>query len=307
MAGEAAADAARRLTTTPVWRLRDRVVVLDRPLVMGVVNVTPDSFSDGGDFFSPAAAVERAGRMLAEGADVLDIGGESTRPGAAPVPAAEELRRILPVIEALHASFPDVPLSVDTVKSEVARSALAAGAHLVNDVSAGRLDPAMAATCAAAGAGLVLMHSRGAIAEMASYALANYGDDVVGEVVAELATRADAARRAGVAAEAIVVDPGIGFAKRTVHSLAVLAALPRLAALGYPVMVGVSRKRLIGEITGVSQPRERAMGTVGLHVAALMRGARMFRVHDVREHRQALDAAWAVVGHRESGIGHRDQ
>ncbi|HSJ63343.1 MAG TPA: dihydropteroate synthase [Gemmatimonadaceae bacterium] len=307
MPGEAAADAARRLTTTAVWRLRDRVVLLDRPIVMGVVNVTPDSFSDGGDFFSPDAAVERAGRMLAEGADMLDIGGESTRPGAAPVPAAEELRRVRPVIEALHASFPDVPLSIDTVKSEVARAALAAGAHLVNDVSGGRLDPVMTAMCAAAGAGLVLMHSRGAVAEMASYALADYGNDVVGEVVAELATRVDAARRAGVAAESLVVDPGIGFAKRTVHSLAVLADLPRVTALGYPVMVGVSRKRLIGEITGVSDPGERAMGTVGLHVAALTRGARVFRVHDVREHRQALDAAWAVVGNREAGSGHREQ
>ena len=307
MSGEAPGGAVHRLTTAPVWRVRGRHIALDRPIVMGVLNVTPDSFSDGGDFFSPDAALLGAERMLGEGADVLDVGGESTRPGAAAVSEAEERRRVLPVIEALRANFPDAILSVDTVKSPVARSALEAGAHIINDVSGARLDDRMPAVCAEAGAGLVLMHSRGTVADMASYTHARYGDDVAGEVASELAERAAAVRRAGVEAACIVLDPGIGFSKRTAHSLAVLAELPRLGALGYPMMVGVSRKRLIGEITGVSEPKERVMGTVGVHVAALMRGARIFRVHDVRAHRQALDAAWAVVGNRESGMGNRDQ
>jgi dihydropteroate synthase len=295
MPGEAAGGAAHSLTTAPVWRVRGRIVSLERPIVMGVLNITPDSFSDGGDFFSTAAALRGAEQMLAGGADILDVGGESTRPGSAPVPEDEELRRVLPVLESLRDRFPDTILSVDTVKSAVARAALEAGAHIVNDVSATRLDARMASVCADLGAGLILMHSRGTVAEMASYELAQYGEDVVGEIVSELGERAAIARAAGVEAACIVLDPGIGFSKRGGDSLAALAGLPALAALGYSVMVGVSRKRVIGEITGVSEPKERVMGTVGVHVAALMRGARMFRVHDVREHRQALDAAWAVL------------
>ena len=295
MPGEAAGGAAHSLTTAPVWRVRSRIVSLERPIVVGVLNITPDSFSDGGDFFSPAAALLGAEQMLADGADVLDIGGESTRPGSAGVAEDEELRRVLPVIEALRERFPEAILSVDTVKSAVAGAALEAGAHIVNDVSATRLDARMAAVCAQHGAGLILMHSRGAVADMASYELARYGADVVGEIASELEERTSAARAAGVEAACIVLDPGIGFSKRSGDSLAAVAGLPALAALGYPVMVGVSRKRVIGEITGVSEPKERVMGTVGVHVAALMRGARLFRVHDVREHRQALDAAWAVL------------
>lgn len=295
MPGEASGGAGHRLTTAPAWHVRAGVVRLDRPIVVGILNITPDSFSDGGDFFSPESALRGATRLLDEGADVLDIGGESTRPRAAPVSEAEELRRVVPVVRAVRARFPDAILSVDTVKSEVAERALEAGAHIINDVSATRLDERMAGVCAAAGAGLILMHSRGTVADMASYAHADYGADVAGELTAELAERVEGVRRAGVEAASIVLDPGLGFSKRSEHSLAALAALPTLVALGYPVMVGVSRKRLIGEITGVNEPKERVMGTVGVHVAALMRGARLFRVHDVRAHRQALDAAWAVL------------
>jgi dihydropteroate synthase len=295
MPGEAIRGPGHRLTTAPAWRVRARRVALDRPIVVGILNVTPDSFSDGGDFFSPDSALRGAERLLGAGADVLDIGGESTRPRAGAVGEAEELRRVIPVVRAVHSRFPDALLSIDTVKSAVARAALDEGAHIINDVSATRLDEQMAAACAEAEAGLILMHSRGTVADMASYQHARYGADVVGEIAAELMGRAEVVQRAGVGSASIVLDPGLGFSKRSEHSLAALAELPRLVALGYPVMVGVSRKRLIGEITGVSEPKERVMGTVGVHVAALMRGARLFRVHDVREHRQALDAAWAML------------
>ena len=261
---------------------------------MGILNTTPDSFSDGGRFLSPDAAVERGAAMLDEGADIIDVGGESTRPGAAPVSSSEELERVLPVIEGLVRHHPDVVLSIDTVKSVVAKAALEAGARVVNDVSALRLDPAIGAVCAAAGAGIVLMHSRGGVSEMGSYAHAAYRD-VAREVLEELRARVDEARRAGIAPASIVVDPGAGFAKRSEHSLAVLAALPRLAELGYPIMVGVSRKRFIGEITGAREPADRLSGTLGANVAALALGARIFRVHDVRPARDALDVAWKIL------------
>jgi dihydropteroate synthase len=234
--------------------------------------------------------------MAAEGADGIDVGGESTRPqGARPVDEAEEIARVVPVIRELRRRLPAVLLSVDTVKSGVARAALDAGADVVNDVSAFRLDPAMAKTCAASGAGVILMHSRGAVHDMATFDHAHYSDDPTGDVLAELRERVGLARAAGVPDESIVVDPGIGFSKRGMHSLRVLAELPRLVALGYPVMVGVSRKRFIGEINGVSEASARVHGTVGANVAALERGARLFRVHDVAPNRQALDVAWAVM------------
>jgi len=280
----------------PEWRVRGGRVSLARPVVVGIVNVTPDSFSDGGRFLSPESAMAYAERLVAEGADVLDVGGESTRPqGARPVDAAEERRRVLPVIEKIRRRLPDVPISVDTVKAATAAAALDAGASIVNDVSAFRLDPALAELCAERGAGVILMHSRGEVSDMATFAHAEYGDDVTGAVVAELGEAARRAERAGVAREAIVVDPGIGFAKRGPHSLAVLGGLPRLVALGYPVLVGVSRKRFIGELTNVTEPAERVYGTVGANVAALCRGARLFRVHDVRAARESLDVAWAVL------------
>lgn len=278
------------------WRLaHGRSLSLERPVVIGILNVTPDSFSDGGRFLSSDAALAQAERLLSEGADLLDVGGESTRPqGATPVDVREERGRVLPVIEGIVARWPGALVSVDTVKGEVAAAALDAGAHVVNDVSAFRLDPRMSEICAARGAGVVLMHSRGGVQDMATYEHATYGD-VVAEVVGELEERLAAAREGGVTAEAVVLDPGIGFAKRSAHSLRLLAELPRVAALGRPVLVGASRKRFIGELSGVGEAAERVHGSVGAHVAALMRGARLFRVHDMRAHRQALDVAWAVL------------
>lgn len=279
------------------WRIRGRSISLGRPLLMGIVNVTPDSFSDGGRFFSSDADVlSHCIALLDDGADIIDIGGESTRPNAVPVAAPDELKRVVPTIERLARARPDAVISVDTVKSSVAQAALEAGAHIVNDVSGLRLDPGIATVCAKAGAGLVVTHSRGNdVSELGTYAHAQY-DDVVGEVLAELRKRVDSARHGGVADAFIAIDPGIGFAKEGKHSLAVLNALPRFAALGHPVLVGVSRKRFIGEITGVKNPAGRLGGTLGANVAALARGARIFRVHDVRAAREALDVAHAILG-----------
>jgi dihydropteroate synthase len=278
------------------WHLRDRVLRVDRPLVMGILNVTPDSFSDGGRFLSVDAAVEQGQRMLDEGADIIDVGGESTRPqGAVAVSPEEELGRVLPVIERLARDRPTAVISIDTVKSGVARMALAEGASIVNDVSGLRLDPEMANVCAEAQAGVVIMHSRGDVSDMGTYAHARY-DDVVTEVLTELREQVDAARDAGVTDDRITVDPGIGFSKTSEHSLALLAATPRLVEWGLPVLVGVSRKRFIGEITRTREPAERISGTLGANVAALALGARIFRVHDVFENRQALDVAWRILG-----------
>lgn len=278
-----------------VWRVRGRDLALTRPLVMGILNLTPDSFSDGGRFFSSTADIlGHVSAMLDDGADIIDVGGESTRPGATPVSSADELKRVLPIIEQLAKRHSKAVLSVDTVKSGVARAALDAGAHVVNDVSGLRLDPEVAHVCARSAAGLVLMHSRGDVSDMGTYAHAKY-DDVVSDVLRELGTQLDVALNAGVPREAIALDPGIGFGKKSEHSLAMLSGLSRLAEWGHPVLVGVSRKRFIGEITGVREPAGRLSGTLGANVAALARGARIFRVHDVRPAREALDVAWKIL------------
>jgi len=283
------------MTEPSIWRHAHGEMTIDRPIVFGILNVTPDSFSDGGQWASLEDAVAHAKTMVREGADAIDIGGESTRPqNATPVSADEEAARVIPVLAALREELPDVPLSIDTTKSEIAEQALERGASIVNDVSGLRLDPRMAAVCSAANAGVIVMHSRGGVSDMATYTQASY-DSVVDEVAAELGHWITAARAAGVAAEAIVVDPGIGFAKKTEHSLEVIHGLSRIAALGYPVMIGVSRKRFIGELTGESVAAARVMGTAAANVAALERGARLFRVHDVKQNRQALDVAWAVM------------
>ena len=279
------------------WRLATRALQLNRPLIMGIINVTPDSFSDGGKFFSPLAAAAHGRMLISQGADMLDIGGESTRPqGARPVSLDEELQRVIPVVDALRESDRDIPLSVDTVKSAVAREALAHGAEVINDVSGFRLDPAMADVCAAADAAVILMHSRGTVETMATYAEAGYGDDVVGEIIVELGARVEWAREAGVARERIAIDPGVGFAKRTQHSIAVLRELSRFAALGLPVAVGVSRKRFIAELSGARELEDRIDGTIAANVLALAGGARIFRVHDVDHARRALDLAWSILG-----------
>jgi dihydropteroate synthase len=248
-----------------------------RTLVMGVLNVTPDSFSDGGELLDPDAAAEAAVRMAAEGADIIDIGGESTRPGAAPLPVGEELRRVVPVLERLRRRL-ETPISIDTYKAAVAERACALGAVIVNDISALAYDPGLAPLVARRGAAVVLMHNRGRSSRM--YEQAEYRD-VAGEIAAELAARAAAARDAGIAAPRIVLDPGLGFAKRAEHSLAALAGLPRLAALGYPLLSGPSRKSFLTAALGDRPPADRLWGTAAAVAASVLLGAHIVRVHDV--------------------------
>lgn len=251
---------------------------------MGVVNVTPDSFSDGGDHFSLSDALAGARRLTAEGADILDIGGESTRPGATRITAATELQRVLPVITAL-APTQGPPLSIDTFKAEVADAALAAGARIVNDVT-GLLDPEMAPVAARHGAVLVIGHwERGASPGPAG---------ILAAVTRSLDAAAQRAMAAGVARQRIVLDPGIGFDKDVAENLALLAGLDQIAALGYPVLVGASRKRVIGALTG-RDPKERLAGTLGAHILAATRGASIVRAHDVGAHHDALAVADAIL------------
>jgi dihydropteroate synthase len=283
--------AAARLT----WRTGRGTLHFDKPRVMGILNITPDSFYDGGRHASAAAALHQADAMLADGADIIDIGGESTRPGARGVSADEEIQRVVPAVREIARRFPDALISVDTVKSQVAAAAADEGAAIINDVSGLRIDAWIADVVARYQLGLVLMHSRGGVAEMARYELATYGDDPVGEIAAELDDSRSHAEANGVEREQIVLDPGLGFSKRTEHSLAVLTQLDRIVELGCPVLIGPSRKRFIGEISGGLPAEERLEGTLGAIVAALARGAVLFRVHDVRAARRALDVADAIL------------
>jgi dihydropteroate synthase len=259
---------------------------------MGVINVTPDSFSDGGKFAEPDAAIAHGIDLAAEGADVLDVGGESTRPGAAPVPAAAELARVLPVVEGLTAAT-SVPVSIDTTKASVARAALDAGATIVNDVSAGRVDPAILEITAAAGAGYVAMHMQG---EPRTMQLDPKYNDVVREVGDFLVERVEVAHAAGIAAGAIAVDPGIGFGKTVEHNLQLLAGLPALVArVAAPLLVGSSRKTFIGKVLAAAQGTpgalpvdERREGTLATVVWAVEHGASIVRVHDVRPAAEAI-------------------
>jgi dihydropteroate synthase len=265
----------------------------DRIAVVGVLNVTPDSFSDGGRYTSLDGALAHARDMRAEGADLIDVGGESTRPGAAPVPAADERQRVVPVVEAL-ADLGQV--SIDTSKAAVARAALAAGATFVNDVTALRGDPEMAAVVAEAGCEVCLMHMLGEPRTMQEDP--RYGD-VVAEVAAFLEERLAAAVAAGVDEERISVDPGIGFGKTLAHNLELLGRLDEIVALGRPVVVGTSRKSFLGRITGRDDPHQRVFGTIATNVLALERGARVFRVHDVAATRDALAVAAATLAAHE--------
>jgi dihydropteroate synthase len=276
------------------WLTARGPISLERPVIAGVLNITPDSFWEGGRVASIDAALKHAAQLIDDGADLVDVGGESTRPGASPVPAGTEAERVVPLIRELVNAWPATPVSVDTVKADVARAALNAGAAIVNDVSALRIDPELARHAADAGAGLILMHSRGTVERMASYDLADYGADPVGTVVDELDASLARALASGIQDDAIVLDPGLGFSKRTEHSIAMIAQLDRLLALGRPVMVGPSRKRFIGELTHGAPPGERLEGTLAACVVALLRGARLFRVHDVRAARRALDVADAI-------------
>ncbi len=257
-------------------------IELGRPVVMGVLNVTPDSFSDGGHFLEPAAACDRASQLIEEGAAIVDVGGESTRPGAAPVSAGEELRRVMPVVERLAATL-SVPVSIDTRKPEVMREALAAGATLVNDVSALAAPGALEAV-AASKAAVCLMHMQGEPGSM--QAAPRYGD-VVAEVRDFLRGRAAACEAAGIARERLAVDPGFGFGKALEHNLALLAGLPAIAADGLPVLAGLSRKRMIGALTGRAEG-DRLAGSLAAAVVAAINGARIIRAHDVRATVDAL-------------------
>jgi dihydropteroate synthase len=259
------------------------------PFVMGIVNATPDSFSDGGRHADAPAAVARALRLADEGADLVDLGGESTRPGAPEVPAAAEIRRVVPVIEALRARGFPLPISIDTRKAAVARAALDAGADLVNDVSA-LSDPALAAVVAGARVPVVLMHMRGTPADMQSRAVY---DDVAREVAAELAAALARAEAAGVATELTILDPGLGFAKTAEQSLELLARLGELRALGRPLLVGPSRKSFIGKVTGAAVG-DRLPGTLAAVSACVLAGVEILRVHDVAEARQAAAIAAAI-------------
>jgi dihydropteroate synthase len=259
--------------------------------VMGVVNVTPDSFSDGGRYLDSASAIAHGLELEAEGAAILDVGGESTRPGASPVPAAEELRRVLPVIEGLISAGVTAQISIDTSKAHVAAEALDAGATLVNDVTAFRGDPEMAGLVASRGVDCCLMHMLGQPRTMQSDP---HYEDVVSEVKAFLQARMASAVAEGVAEERIMLDPGIGFGKTLEHNVELLRRLEQLVALGRPVVVGTSRKSFLGRITG-RDVDERLAGTITTNVLAYERGARVFRVHDVRPVHDALKVAAATV------------
>lgn len=262
----------------------------DRPLLMGILNVTPDSFSDGGRFDAVDAAVAHARAMVKQGADIIDVGGESTRPGSRRVGADEQKTRILPVIEALHEALGDrAVLSIDTTRAPVAGAAIDAGAAIVNDVAAGTEDPDMLALVAEREVPIVLMHMRGEPGTMQD---APRYDDVAAEVEAYLLERAAAAETAGVARSRIVIDPGIGFGKTTAHNHALLAALPRFVATGYPVLLGTSRKRFLGPDL---PPEDRVYGTCVTTAMAVHAGVAIVRVHDVGANRQARDLAAAIA------------
>ena len=275
------------------WTMARGVMDLSKPRIVGILNVTPDSFSDGGRFLDPDAALAHAESLVADGADMLDVGAESTRPGRPePVSADEEWRRLAPVLEGLATRLPDTPVMVDTVKAETAGRAIDAGAWAINDVSGLRADPGVADRCAVAGAGLVLMHSRGTVSDMATYDHARYGH-VTAALVRELRASMQIAIDRGVPAERLVIDPGLGFAKTAEQSLVALRDIAALTAVGTPVMVGPSRKRFLGAATG-RDVGERDVATAAACVVAYLAGATLFRVHAVGPTRDALAVAHAV-------------
>ena len=271
-----------------IWNTGRRTFELaNRGVIMGVINVTPDSFSDGGNFTAVSAAVDHGLRLVDEGAEILDIGGESTRPGAAPVTAEEELRRVLPVIEGLAAKT-GAAMSIDTSKASVARAAVAAGAEIINDVTALQGDDDMARVAAESGCAVVLMHMRGTPRTMQQDP---HYDDVVAEVSAHLAQRVDAARAAGIVADRIAIDPGIGFGKTVEHNLQLIAGLGSFAALGHSVLLGVSRKSFLATAAQCQNVEDRDVPTAVLTAEGFRLGARIFRVHDPRPNVQALRLA----------------
>ncbi len=282
--GRIAEDILKLLKRKPatVWKIREGEINLEKPVIMGILNVTPDSFSDGGRFFEKERAVEHGLRMVEEGAEIVDVGGESTRPGAEPVPEKEELRRIIPVIQELAEK--NIVVSVDTYKAKVAEEALEAGARIVNDVSALRFDERMGDVVKKYGAGLVLMHMKGTPRDMQKNP---YYEDCMDEIYTFLEERIEYTRERGVEQEKIVVDPGIGFGKRQVDNLTILKNLSELSPLGRPILIGPSRKSFIGNILNLP-PEERIEGTLASLGWAYLGGARIFRVHDVREAKRFL-------------------
>jgi dihydropteroate synthase len=276
------------------WRTAQRELSLERPLIMGILNVTPDSFSDGNLYSDPVLAVERALEMVAEGADIIDIGGESTRPGAAPVSTEDELKRVIPVIAGLVGRT-SCPISVDTWKSPVARAAVDAGAAIINDISGFAFDPQMAAAAARTGAGVVLMHTRGTPQSMQHDTV--YAD-LIGEVVHSLRQSLARGVESGIEQERIAVDPGIGFGKTAAHNLEILRRLREFTSIGQPLLVGTSRKSFIGKVLHRETGR-RSHGTAATVALAVQGGADILRVHDVREMRDAADMAHAITTGRE--------
>ena len=262
----------------------------DKPQIMGILNVTPDSFSDGGQYTNVDAAVQQALRMLQEGVDIIDIGGESTRPNSDSVPAHEQIQRVIPVIQAIR-QHSDVLISIDTMSSIVAKAALDAGANWINDVSAGLSDPAIFNVAANYKVPIILMHSQGSPKTMQD---SPYYDNVVLEVIEALQARIAAALAAGIQQENIIIDVGIGFGKRKQDNLDLLARLEDFVALGFPVLLGTSRKRFMGSVCNVQEPTELVTATAVTTALGVMAGVQLFRVHDVKENRQATDVAWAI-------------
>lgn len=277
--------------------LRDKKITLNRPIIMGILNVTPDSFSDGGQFITPDAAVKRAFEMVKQGADIIDIGGESSRPGALKISAEEELRRIIPVIKLFRVMDAKTPVSVDTYKSETARQALAAGADMVNDISGGVFDPVIMHAAAEAGAAFVIMHMKGTpekMQENPDYSAAG----AVSDIKLFFEDRVKAALSAGIRKESLVLDPGIGFGKTLRHNLEILESLKFFCGLGYPVMTGTSRKSMIGKILNAG-PADRIFGTAATVALSIANGAKIIRVHDIKEMRDTAIMADAMVNFRE--------
>ena len=265
---------------------------LTPPLIMGILNVTPDSFSDGGKFSDVSAALKQVERMLSEGVDIIDIGGESTRPGSDPVSPAEQQQRVIPVIQAIRQTLnSDILISIDTTASAVAKAAIEAGANIINDVSAGLEDPEILKVAALFQVPIILMHRQGTPKTMQDNP---YYDDVVSEVINTLLTQIDVALYRGIKKENILIDPGIGFGKRKQDNLVLLAHLDQFVALGFPVLLGTSRKRFMGSICNVSEPSELVTATAVTTALGVMAGVQLFRVHDVKENRQAADVAWAI-------------
>ncbi len=264
---------------------------IQKPILMGILNATPDSFSDGGKFNQLERALEHALKMIADGATIIDVGGESTRPNSLPVSAEEQISRVVPIIEIIRQQKTDILISIDTTLSAVAEAALNAGANIINDVSAGKNDAKMFALAAQRNVPIILMHAQGMPETMQENP---YYDNVVSEVIFELKQRAAEAIAAGVKKENIVLDVGIGFGKRKQDNLDLLAHLADFLALDFPILLGTSRKRFMGSICDVSEPAELITATAVTTALGVMAGVQLFRVHDVKENKQALDLAWAI-------------